>query len=390
MRTVAACASAVVILFGGASHAAGPRIPPVPESARTEAQRALAAQFASAGMPNAVATYLNHPLLAEHILPNERYVSTASTLPPRDRALLNLRTAWLTRSNYLWSHHAAAARQAGLTGDELTRIAQGPGAKAWDAFDRTLLRTADELHVDSFISDATWQALTARYNIDQMVDAVYGVGDVTMHAGAINSLGVEIEKSFPDRLPAGVKYEVAATRTNIRLLGKEPRIPPVPPDGTGRANGNVFRTFVRNPPADRLRGAITGHIRNSTTLSPRQRELLLMRIGALCRSEYEWAAHWRAGKQTGITEAEMERIATGGTLSDPVDAALLRATDELFQEDRVSDATWAALAKSLDTKQLLDVLIAVGGYRTASMGINSAGVQLDANMADFRFPSSLR
>jgi hypothetical protein len=56
----------------------------------------------------------------------------------------------------------------------------------------------------------------------------------------------------------------------------------------------------------------------------------------------------------------------------------------------VSDTTWAALAKTFDTKQLLDVLIAVGGYRSTSMAINSAGVQLDANMADFRFPASLR
>jgi len=36
------------------------------------------------------------------------------------------------------------------------------------------------------------------------------------------------------------------------------------------------------------------------------------------------------------------------------------------------------------------VLVAVGGYRTASMAINSAGVQLDANMADFRFPAFVR
>ena len=70
--------------------------------------------------------------------------------------------------------------------------------------------------------------------------------------------------------------------------------------------------------------------------------------------------------------------------------ALLRATDELYRDDRVSDDTWTALAKGLDTKQLLDVLIAVGGYRSTSMAINSAGVQLDPNMADFRFPPSLR
>jgi len=56
----------------------------------------------------------------------------------------------------------------------------------------------------------------------------------------------------------------------------------------------------------------------------------------------------------------------------------------------VSEETWTALAASLGTQQLLDMLIAVGGYRAASMAINTAGVQLDPNMAEFRFPPQLR
>jgi alkylhydroperoxidase family enzyme len=154
----------------------------------------------------------------------------------------------------------------------------------------------------------------------------------------------------------------------------------------------VFVTFVRNPPADRLRGPINQHILNATTLPARQRELLLMRIGVLCRSEYEWAAHSRSGRRTGMTDADVARIVAGPDSGggDAIETALLRATDELHRDDRVSDETWSALAKGLDTRQLLDMLIAVGGYRSTSMAINSAGVQLDANMADFRFPPSLR
>ena len=387
------------------SHAAGPRIVPVPESQRTDQQRALAAQFASSGIPNAVATYLNHPALAEHTLPFEHYASSESGLPPRHRSLLVLRTAWLTRSNYLWAHRIGAARQAGLTDEELKRIAHGSEAPGWDAFESTLLRAADELHVDSFVSDATWQALSTRYNTNQLVDVVDTVGTLTMHAGAINSLGVEIEADAPDRLPTGIPYAVAARRTNIRLLGREARIPPLEPkdwtpeqrkrfdpNGTGQRAANVFVTFVRNPPADRLRGPINQHILNATTLSVRQRETLLMRIGVLCRSEYEWAAHSRLGRRAGMTDADVARIVAGPESGggDPLETALLRATDELYRDDRISDETWVALAKSLDTKQLLDVLIAVGGYRATSMAINSAGVQLDANMADFRFPESLR
>ena len=191
----------------------------------------------------------------------------------------------------------------------------------------------------------------------------------------------------------------------MRLLGKEPRIRPLEPqewtpelrqrldpNGSGRPIAHVFRTFVRNPSGDQLRGAVTGHIRTATTLSPRHRELLLMRIGVLCRSEYEWAAHSRAGRQTGMSEADVQRIVAGpeSGSGDPIETALLRATDELYRDDLVSAGTWAALARALDTKQLLDVLVAVGGYRAVSMAINSAGVQLDANMADFRFPPSLR
>jgi alkylhydroperoxidase family enzyme len=387
------------------SQAAGPRVAPVPESQRTDQQRALFAQFTPSGIPNAVATYLHHPALAEHILPFEHYASSNSGLPARDRSLLVLRTAWLTRSGYLWAHRVAAARQAGITTDELRRIAEGPNAQRWDPFDATLLRAADELHVDSFVSDATWQTLSARYNTNQMVDVVDTVGTLTMQAGAINSLGVEIEPGVPDRLPTGVPYSVAAQRTNIRLFGREPRIPPLEPrdwtpeqrkrfdpNGTGQRAANVFVTFVRNPPADRLRGPINQHILNSTTLSVRQRETLLMRIGVLCRSEYEWAAHSRLGRRAGMTDADVARIVAGPDSGggDPLEVALIRATDELYRDDRVSDETWAVLAKGLDTTQLLDMLIAAGGYRATSMAINSAGVQLDANMADFRFPESLR
>ena len=93
-----------------------------------------------------------------------------------------------------------------------------------------------------------------------------------------------------------------------------------------------------------------------------------------------------------MTDADVDRIVAGPESGggDPIETAMLRATDELYRDDVISAETWAVLAKALDTKQMLDLLIAVGGYRAVSMAINSAGVQLDANMADFRFPPSLR
>ena len=379
-----------------------PRIAPVPESEWTDAQRAIVARFGDAARAtNALRVYLRHPVLAENILPFERYISTESTLTPRHRELLILRTAWLCRSEYVWSQHAASARAAGLTGAELTRVAQGPDATGWNPFEAVLLRAADELYVDSFVSDRTWTALTTSYGTQQAMDAVFTVAEFTMVAGTVNSLGVPVDDAFPDRLPAGVPAVVAAKRTNERLIGKPARITPLepiewPPDvrqwlaryGNGPVAG-IYRTYARHLAMDQPRTRVSEHIRQQSTLSMRIRELLIIRIGVLCRSEYEWAAHAPAGRRAGLSAADLERIVQGpGGGGDPVDEVLLRAVDELHRDAMVSDSTWRELAAVFDARQLLDILVTTGGYRMVSMALNTFGVQLEPGAE--RFPPALR
>jgi 4-carboxymuconolactone decarboxylase len=127
-------------------------------------------------------------------MPFTRYILGAtSTLPPRDRELLILRTSALSRADYDWGHHVPAAKRAGLTDDEIARIAKGPEAGRWSAFDATLLRAADELHRDQFITDTTWTALAKTYNERQLMDAIFTVGQYTMVSMFLNSAGVQRE-----------------------------------------------------------------------------------------------------------------------------------------------------------------------------------------------------
>ena len=387
--------TAVIAWFGAATLLAQipttPRVAPLPESEWSDSLRTLIADFAPTGMRNLAVTYANRSEVAEASLPHLAYLWTESLLPPRDRALLVLRTAWLTGSEYLWAHRAGLALQEGLTPADLVRIARGPNADGWSAFDRLLLLAADEMHVDSFISDATWAGLSERYNTAQMIDTIDTAGALTMHAGAANSLGVQIEAGVTERFPTELPRVAAAERTNIRLVDKAARIPPRAPAGGGPVTANVFGTFNHNPPGDRVRGQINQLVNNRMSLEPPHRELLLIRIGVLTRSEYEYAAHARVGLRVGLTQEDIEDILAGPeAAADPVKAALLRATDELFDNDVMSDATWNELAATLSTGQMLDVLFAVGGYRSNSILISTAGVQLDANMADFRFPPELR
>ncbi|MCE2542882.1 MAG: carboxymuconolactone decarboxylase family protein [Acidobacteria bacterium] len=117
-------------------------------------------------------------------------------LPVRHRELLILRTAWLSRGDYIWGRHDEIGKEAGLSAEEIARVTEGPDAAGWSDFEATLLRVADELHTSRFVSDATWTALGAEYNADQQREAVQIVGSYTQLAMFQNTLGVPLPDGY--------------------------------------------------------------------------------------------------------------------------------------------------------------------------------------------------
>ena len=128
------------------------------------------------------------------------YFVDGYTIPFRDKEILILRTAWLSRGDYIWGRHYVRGKESGLTDEEIARITEGPAASGWSDFDATLLRAADELHTSRFVSDATWNALSARYTEDQVREVVMIVGDYTQLAMFQNSLGAQLPPGY-DGLP---------------------------------------------------------------------------------------------------------------------------------------------------------------------------------------------
>ena len=114
------------------------------------------------------------------------------TIPLRDKELLILRTAWLSRGDYVWGRHNIMGQNAGLTDEEIQRITRGPDAPGWSDFDATLLRAADGLHLSRFVSEATWDTLAERYTQEQLVEVVLIVGNYTQLAMFQNTLGVQL------------------------------------------------------------------------------------------------------------------------------------------------------------------------------------------------------
>ncbi|WP_246312065.1 carboxymuconolactone decarboxylase family protein [Pseudaquabacterium terrae] len=130
---------------------------------------------------------------------------------------------------------------------------------------------------------------------------------------------------------------------------------------------------------------------NGSGLPPREREIVMLRMGWLCQSEYEWAQHARIAKSdAGLSDADLHRIAQGPDVAGwrDTERALLRMVDELRCDAMVSDATWRALRARYANPQMLALILTAGQYQFVSMALNSLGVQLDPGLQD-RLPRDL-
>jgi alkylhydroperoxidase family enzyme len=153
------------------------------------------------------------------------------------------------------------------------------------------------------------------------------------------------------------------------------------PDGSTL---NIFATLAHHPGLLKRWLVFATHVLGKSTLSPRDRELVILRVGVQCASPYEFAQHHVIAQRSGISVVEIERVKDGPDHPDwsRHDAALLRAVDELHVGSVIEDDTWATLAESYSPEQLLDLLATVGNYHLVSYVLNSCGVEIDPGTPD--------
>jgi hypothetical protein len=87
-------------------------------------------------------------------------------------------------------------------------------------------------------------------------------------------------------------------------------------------------------------------------------------------------------RDAGIDDDEIARVVEGPDEPGwaPLDAAMVRAVDELLADAMIADDTWKVLAGELDEQQLMDLVFTVGAYDLLAMALRSFGVELDADL----------
>jgi alkylhydroperoxidase family enzyme len=173
-----------------------PRIAPVPPSAFTPEQQALAQPGTGREDMNIVRTLVNHPVLYGKWMPFAEELLFRSTIPLREREILILKTISVCRATYPLAQHQHVARNIGLTDAEIA-AAKGDGT-GLSFFDQALVHAAEELMRDHTISDATWATLKTRYTTTQLMEVVFLVGNYATTAMATNTFGVQVEDGAGD------------------------------------------------------------------------------------------------------------------------------------------------------------------------------------------------
>ena len=360
-----------------------PRIAPLPAAEWTAGQRSVVERYAPDGEPgNALRTLVRVPALADRVFPFLNYVANGTTLPARHREILILRTAWLAQNAHVWAAHAARAAEVGLTPEEILALAEGPSQERWEPFENVLVGLADQLFANSSVSDESWELLSARYDVHNLIDAVVTVADTTTLSILFNALGVQPDGDDPARLPVDdVAYRVLVPVREPPLAA--PRVEPV--DGPGL---RVSRTFQRHPAMADAWNENPGYVMNPerSDLTPHDRELLILRTGWNAQSVYEWAKHVGSVGRARDHGLDPHWIAQGHDAAgwNETERLLIDAANEMFRDTTVSDETWAALAERYSEHQMMSIVATAARYRKVSMILNALGVQPLPD--DERFP----
>lgn len=184
------------------------------------------------------------------------------------------------------------------------------------------------------------------------------------------------------------------------VLGYGPRLPPLKPDERsaeqqtlieqakppeqirrtvpGADNTEWVEIMARHPALFAAHMQFARQFMAGGALSPRDRELAVLRLAWVSGAPFEWGGHVVIAKACGIDEVVIARVIEGSGAAgwNTSERALLRAAEELHDTSMLSDATWDDLATALDDRQLIELIMLIGHYKTVAYYQNALRFRL--------------
>jgi 4-carboxymuconolactone decarboxylase len=144
------------------------------------------------------------------------------------------------------------------------------------------------------------------------------------------------------------------------------------------------QVLIRHPGMYRTYLPYLAEVITRTGLPPRDRQIVCLYMLELCNEVYEKTHHITISRKVGLSDEEISAILAGhGDCLTDSDRTVLKATEELFRDQRISDATWARLAERYSEQQLMEIVFLAGCYQVMAMLTKTFGIQLEPDLESF-------
>lgn len=158
-----------------------------------------------------------------------------------------------------------------------------------------------------------------------------------------------------------------------------------------KSRGNVvgpFAALLHSPVLADRTAELGAYIRFDSTLSPVDRELVILSVARVFDCRFEWAYHVREARKAGVrTEAIAairERRAPAGLSED--EAAIVGYVSQLLVSHRTDDATIAALRARLGLQGVVELTATIGYYAMLACTLNAFDVRPDPGEEELDVP----
>lgn len=138
-----------------------------------------------------------------------------------------------------------------------------------------------------------------------------------------------------------------------------------------RPNGELIcidRVLLKSLPLAAGWNGLLGRVRAEFSLSLEYRELIMCRVAALNRAEFEWNVHRPAYLQAGGTETKCEALRSDGIspLFGEEENTLLMLTDQSTRHVAVDEEIVAKLVTLFGEQQTVEAVATVAAYNMVS------------------------
>ncbi len=170
----------------------------------------------------------------------------------------------------------------------------------------------------------------------------------------------------------------------VRLIQKEEADPMVRKifqtiEDSGNEVINLLKALAHSPRIcrDWRRLGVTLLLKGE--LSPRIRELAILRVGDLAKANYEWTQHVPIALETGVKQEQIDELSgwVNSREFSELERAVLQYTDEVSRNFRVSDDTFSRIRDFLGEKEIVELTVTIGYYGMVCRTLEALQIELE-------------